>query len=37
MIDYMAQDGVVGDYNGAHAREVVCTLDDWLQKKAARS
>jgi S-DNA-T family DNA segregation ATPase FtsK/SpoIIIE len=36
MIDYMAQDGVVGDYNGAHAREVVCTLDDWLQRKAAR-
>ncbi|MEY2726397.1 MAG: Stage sporulation protein, partial [Planctomycetota bacterium] len=36
MIDYMAQDGVVGDYNGAHAREVVCTLDDWLQRKASR-
>lgn len=35
MIDYMAQDGVVGDYNGAHAREVICTLDDWLARKAA--
>lgn len=37
MIDYMADDGVVGEYNGAHAREVICTLDDWLARKAARS
>jgi len=36
MIDYMAEDGVVGDYNGAQAREVICTLDDWEDRKAAR-
>ena len=36
MIDYMAQDGVVGEYNGANAREVICTMDDWYQLKAQR-
>lgn len=36
MIDYMAQDGVVGEYNGANAREVVCTMEDWYQLKAGR-
>lgn len=35
MIDYMADDGVVGDYNGAHAREVICTLDDWQARRSA--
>ncbi|MFM7059208.1 MAG: DNA translocase FtsK 4TM domain-containing protein [Planctomycetota bacterium] len=34
MIDYMAEDGVVGDYNGAHAREVICTLDDWQARSS---
>jgi S-DNA-T family DNA segregation ATPase FtsK/SpoIIIE len=29
MIDWMAEDGVVGDYNGSKCREVVMTLDDW--------
>lgn len=33
MIDYMAEDGVVGDYNGAQAREVICTIDDWESRK----
>ena len=37
MIDYMAQDGIVGDYNGAHAREVVCTMEQWQANKAERS
>ena len=37
MIDYMAQDGIVGDYNGAHAREVVCTMDQWLATRDERS
>ncbi len=37
MIDYMADDGVVGEYNGAHAREVICTLDDWLARKSTGS
>jgi len=36
MIDYMAEDGVVGDYNGAQAREVVCTQDDWESRKSER-
>jgi DNA segregation ATPase FtsK/SpoIIIE, S-DNA-T family len=36
MIDYMAEDGIVGDYNGAQAREVICTMDEWEQSKADR-
>ena len=37
MIDYMAEDGIVGDYNGAQAREVVCTMEEWEDKKAQNS
>lgn len=37
MIDYMAEDGIVGDYNGAHAREVICTMDQWHTMKQERS
>lgn len=33
MIDYMAEDGIVGEYNGAHAREVICTIDQWHAMK----
>jgi S-DNA-T family DNA segregation ATPase FtsK/SpoIIIE len=29
LIDYMAEDGIVGAYNGSQAREVLITLDDW--------
>jgi S-DNA-T family DNA segregation ATPase FtsK/SpoIIIE len=29
LIDFMAEDGVVGQYNGAQAREVLITLEDW--------
>jgi S-DNA-T family DNA segregation ATPase FtsK/SpoIIIE len=29
LIDFMAEDGVVGQYNGAQAREVMITLEDW--------
>lgn len=36
MIDYMAEDGVVGDYNGAQAREVICTLAEWESRQAER-
>ncbi len=36
MIDWMAEDGVVGDYNGAQAREVICTMDDWEQRREER-
>ncbi len=36
MIDYMAEDGIVGDYNGAQAREVICTMEQWEAAKAER-
>ncbi|MCI0491528.1 MAG: hypothetical protein L0Z07_01165, partial [Planctomycetes bacterium] len=29
LIDFMAEDGIVGQYNGAQAREVLITLEDW--------
>lgn len=29
LIDFMAEDGVVGEYNGSNAREVVVTLEQW--------
>ena len=29
LIDYMAEDGIVGPYNGSQAREVLITLGDW--------
>lgn len=29
MIDWMAEDGIVGGYNGSQAREVVMTMADW--------
>lgn len=29
MIDWMAEDGIVGDYNGPQAREVVISQSDW--------
>lgn len=31
LIDYMAEDGIVGDYNGSQAREVLITIEDWEQ------
>jgi S-DNA-T family DNA segregation ATPase FtsK/SpoIIIE len=30
----MAEDGIVGDYNGSQAREVLLTLDDWDAMKS---
>ena len=29
LIDFMAEDGIVGQYNGSQAREVLITLDQW--------
>jgi S-DNA-T family DNA segregation ATPase FtsK/SpoIIIE len=29
LIDFMAEDGIVGEYNGSQAREVVISLSDW--------
>ncbi|MFM7077278.1 MAG: DNA translocase FtsK, partial [Planctomycetaceae bacterium] len=37
LIDYMAEDGVVGIYAGSQAREVLLTMEQWEAKKAARS
>ncbi len=36
MIDWMAEDGVVGDYNGAQAREVIYSPEQWEAVKASR-
>jgi len=29
LIDYMAEDGIVGEYNGSQAREVLLSPEDW--------
>src|SRR5262249_21570922 len=29
LIDFMAEDGIVGEYNGSQAREVLITLEEW--------
>jgi S-DNA-T family DNA segregation ATPase FtsK/SpoIIIE len=34
LIDFMAEDGIVGAYNGSNAREVLFTWEDWEQMKA---
>ncbi len=31
LIDFMAEDGIVGAYNGSQAREVLITLEQWQQ------
>ena len=31
LIDFMAEDGIVGAYNGSQAREVLITLEQWMQ------
>jgi S-DNA-T family DNA segregation ATPase FtsK/SpoIIIE len=37
LIDYMAEDGIVGDYNGSQAREVLYTFEQWEELKSGRS
>src|SRR5262249_30555066 len=32
-IDYMAEDGIVGPYNGSNARQVLVTPDEWESRK----
>jgi S-DNA-T family DNA segregation ATPase FtsK/SpoIIIE len=34
LIDYMAEDGIVGDYNGSKARQVLYTWEEWESLKA---
>src|SRR4029079_14069103 len=29
LIDFMAEDGIVGQYNGSQARDVLISLEDW--------
>lgn len=36
LIDYMAEDGIVGEYNGSQAREVLYTLEHWEAIKAGQ-
>jgi S-DNA-T family DNA segregation ATPase FtsK/SpoIIIE len=35
LIDFMAEDGIVGPYKGSSAREVLYTPEEWEQAKAA--
>src|SRR5205823_4230083 len=37
LIDFMAEDGIVGQYNGSQARDILITLADWerMQGSAA--
>jgi S-DNA-T family DNA segregation ATPase FtsK/SpoIIIE len=35
LIDFMAEDGIVGGYNGSNAREVLYTPEQWEELKAA--
>jgi S-DNA-T family DNA segregation ATPase FtsK/SpoIIIE len=37
LIDFMAEDGIVGDYNGSQAREVLYSPEKWEQVKEAGS
>jgi S-DNA-T family DNA segregation ATPase FtsK/SpoIIIE len=29
LVDFMAEDGIVGEYNGSQAREVMISIEDW--------
>ncbi len=33
LIDFMAEDGIVGSYNGSNAREVLYTPEQWQQAR----
>jgi len=35
LIDFMAEDGIVGTYNGAQARDVLMSPEQWAQMRAA--
>lgn len=37
LIDFMAEDGIVGQYNGSQAREVVISISDWEAMKAGQA
>jgi hypothetical protein len=31
LVDFMAEDGIVGEYNGSQAREVIVTMEQWAE------
>ena len=35
LIDYMAEDGIVGSYNGSNARQVLITPEEWNARRNA--
>jgi S-DNA-T family DNA segregation ATPase FtsK/SpoIIIE len=35
LVDFMAEDGIVGDYNGSQAREVLISIEQWAQMTGA--
>jgi S-DNA-T family DNA segregation ATPase FtsK/SpoIIIE len=35
LIDFMAEDGVVGEYKGSQAREVLITMEEWAARSGA--
>jgi len=37
LIDFMAEDGIVGTYNGSQAREVLITVEQWEQMQSQAS
>ena len=37
LIDFMAEDGIVGQYNGCQARDVLITLEDWERMQGLAS
>ncbi|PQO25037.1 DNA translocase FtsK [Blastopirellula marina] len=37
LIDFMAEDGIVGPYNGSQAREVIITPEEWELMKSGQS
>ena len=34
MIDWMAEDGIVGSYNGSQAREVIISMEEWEDSRS---
>jgi len=36
LIDFMAEDGIVGAYKGSQAREVLYTLEEWVERLASQ-
>ncbi len=37
LVDYMAEDGIVGHYNGSQAREVLLTVEQWEEMSGAKN